>query len=181
MIDFGICDSPVLDNSPELVDICTGGSLTLQDMAGAAMAHNRDVPFAYIQSKMDIVQEVYYDAIALTMEHEISIIDDAEFFGSVNDVFAGYLAAGNDNALTYMVDSPMHTYTLLPIVYHATSNGAFGGGDQMSMLDWVGQFPLQKNETASSVCEGDVKEKGDRPKHYTRYCAEEVENSYTQQ
>ena len=37
MIDFGICDSPVLDNSPELVDICTGGSLTLQDMAGAAI------------------------------------------------------------------------------------------------------------------------------------------------
>ena len=38
MVDFGICDSPVIANSQELIDLCNRNNLTLQDMASASMA-----------------------------------------------------------------------------------------------------------------------------------------------
>jgi hypothetical protein len=179
MIDFGICDSPVIANTLDLQDKCDAGELTLQDMASAAMGRHEDVPFAYIQSKRDIVQEAYYDVIGLTMDREVDVVNDAVFFEGVNDVFSQY-AKDHGNALTYMVDSPMHTYTGLPIVFSATANGLFGGGDEIKMVDWIGQFPLDVNQTADSICNGDIIPLADRPKHYTNYCAEETVASYTQ-
>ena len=180
MVDFGICDSPVIANMPELGDKCNAETLTLQDMASASMGLHPDVPYAWIQSKRDIVQEAYYDAIGLTMEEEIDVIDDEIFFLKVNGVFADYVK-DHKNAVTYMVSSLMHTYTGLPIVYHATADGALGGGKGETMLEWLSRFPLGKNETVDSVCDGDVIPMSEHPKVYTKYCAEEVVQSYTQQ
>jgi len=179
MVDFGICDSPVIANMPDLQLECDAFTLTLQDIASASMALHPDVPFAWLQSKSDAVQEAYYDAIGLSMDDELDVIDDAQFFDGVNTVFADY-AKNHDNAVTYMVDSHMHTYTGLDVVYRSDATGAEGGGDGISMLDWISQFPLAKNQTVVSVCHGDVVSEEDRPEHDTGYCAEEVESSYTQ-
>ena len=123
MTDFGVCDSGVLDDMPELQELCDQDVLTLQDMSSTSMSRHPDVPFAWIQSKADIVQKLYYDAIGLTIEMEIDAIDSSKFAGDMNDIYQGYTASGNDNAVSYLVDSLMHTYTLMDMVYHATSEG----------------------------------------------------------
>jgi len=99
----------------------------------------------------------------------------------MNDIYQGYVSSGNDNAVSYLVDSLMHTYTLMDMVYHATSEGPYGGGDDISMIDWMAKLPLKTNETISSVCNGPVVEAANRPKVGTKYCDSKVSaTSYTQ-
>jgi len=180
MIDFGVCKSNVLENSPDLLEKCNNSELTLQEISTAAMQRHIDVPFAWIQSKRDVVQKAYFDAIALTVDKTISAIGNVEFYKDCNQIIADYVS-NNKNAVSYVVDSLMHTYTLLPIVYSTSSKGVAGGGDDMSMIDWLTQFPMNKGETVKSVCDGSVVDLDNHPSHYTNYCASEAQSSYTQE
>ena len=144
------------------------------------MSRHPDVPFAWIQSKRDIVQKAYYDAIGLTVDLELDAIGDVEFFKDTNQIIADYTSQYK-NAVSYIVDSLMHTYTLLPIVYTASSRGVAGGGDGMSMIDWLAQFPMQTGTTVESVCDGQVVDLDEHPKWFTNYCAAEAQSEYTQE
>lgn len=180
MQDFGICDSGVLDLSPDLVEKCEQGVLTLQDIAGRAMERHPDVPFAFIQSKRDIVQKAYYDLIDLTEERTVTAITDRDFFAGFNSIFEDYVKI-HDNVLFYIVDSAEHTYTELNLLYHATASGAFGGGTGVTLVEWLGRFPMQQNETLASECEGDrVNSVDERPEYGTSYCDGKLDNAYIQ-
>ena len=158
---------------------CNNGELTLQAISGAAMERHPDVPFAWIQSKRDIVQKAYYDAIGLIENFELDAIGDVEFFKDANQIIADYVSQYK-NAVSYIVDSLMHTYTLLPIVYTASSRGVAGGGDDISMIDWLSQFPMKAGDVVESVCDGHVVDLYDHPSWFTNYCAKEVQSEYTQ-
>ena len=54
------CNVPALDNTPELRESCNAGTITLQEMTAYAAENNEDVPFAFLNSKVDEVQISYY-------------------------------------------------------------------------------------------------------------------------
>ena len=55
-----------------------------------------------------------------------------------------------------------------------------GGGDDISMIDWLSQFPMKAGDVVESVCDGHVVDLYDHPSWFTNYCAKEVQSEYTQ-
>lgn len=60
---FGACHTDLF--SPLLKKKCLSGDLTFQDVTLEALTTHPDVPFAFIQSKIDHIQELFYVALGV--------------------------------------------------------------------------------------------------------------------
>ena len=65
---------------------CISQQLTLQDINSQFIPQHPDVPYSFIQSKTDIVQQSFYTAVGLSMGLP-SVQSPAEFYEDVNTIF----------------------------------------------------------------------------------------------
>ena len=113
------------------------------------------MPYAYIQSKTDIVQQAFYIAIAVTTNSERKLITPSQFYDDVNDIFELYNT--NTNFITYLVDGYQHCFTNMDIYYTADplSQRDDGKNSNMSMMyQWTNLLPLVPDCNISTVCVG---------------------------
>ena len=106
--DYGLCTVAPNFLSPDLVAACLNQTLDFQKIMEEQIPETPDVPYAYIQSKADIVQQSFYVAIGLTTGTS-AFIDPELFYAGVNSIFAAYNKASN--FLTYLVDGGQHCFT----------------------------------------------------------------------
>lgn len=154
--DFGLCTWAPTFLSQELVDACLNQSLDFQMMMNYQIPLTPNVPYAYIQSKADIVQQSFYIAIGLTTMNTSAFIDPSLFYQGVNEIFSEYNA--HPNFLTYLVDGGQHCFTNMDVFYQADAKGPHDDGatnEQEMMFEWTYSYPLGDGETSSTVCEGD--------------------------
>jgi len=144
------------------------------------MRNNPDTVFAFINSKTDAVQRAYYDAIAVTFKNDTIGIPPPEYYRQVNEIFESYTAY--DNFLTFLVQSDMHCYTNMNIVFTAdagsiTSNGRWG---DKRLIDWLTELEsFEDGKVVQNVCKGTLIESGNEPKLNSRYCEERLERTIT--
>ena len=192
MKSFGICESNLV--SPEIKPSCEAGNLDIQRLVSSHIRENPNTPFAYIQSKVDAVQQSFYIAIGLTTSGVSPYLTPSLFYSGINGIFTGYNKM--DNFLTYLVDGPMHCFTNFNIMYSTTNEGPYGKrgppdqpaqeGD-LSLREWLEQVPLAQGEKMTTECAGESEMpppyptlKGTEVPRYS-YCDPEVSpKSYTQ-
>jgi hypothetical protein len=75
---------------------CISQQLTLQDINAQFIPQHPDVPFSFIQSKTDIVQQSFYTAVGLSMGLP-SVQSPAEFYDDVNTIFEVTPSSSLDN------------------------------------------------------------------------------------
>lgn len=152
---FGMCTASFLP--PQLLSSCLAKTLTLQDVMDVFMGDMKTVPYAFIQSKVDIVQQSFYVAVGATMGGNATITP-AIFYDDVNLIFGTYNKK-HANFLTYLVDGDQHTYTCQSVYYTADAKGPKDAGasnTKSMMVDWVNPFPLSAGQSAETICEGSV-------------------------
>lgn len=166
--DFGFCKSGFL--SPELLVLCDNATITMQDITSANIAASPLVPYAFIQSKADYVQQSFYIAVALTGGYSAKM-DPVLFYQGINDIFAEYNTA--NNFLLYLVNGPKHCYTNSDYFYEADAVGPKDAGvnyEGIIMADWATQFPLQSGARAATTCDGQVQKGLSNPEGDDKYC-----------
>lgn len=157
MVSFGVCSTSLIPLS--LKEDCLLGKLEIHDVARVHISKFPDVPFAYIQSKIDAVQQSFYVAMGLTTRNASAAITPANFYADVSEVFASYNAL--DNFITFLVDGPMHCFTPFSILYDTTAAGPYGDRqplkEPLSLVSWLQQFPLHKRQRVETKCLGPVR------------------------
>jgi hypothetical protein len=93
IFNYGFCSSGFL--SEALLAKCLAQQLSLQDIMLEMMPAFPSIPFAFIQSKTDIVQQSFYIAIGVTTQASSKLIDPSLFYKDVNDIFGAYNALPN--------------------------------------------------------------------------------------
>jgi hypothetical protein len=154
MYGFGFCSSGFL--SPELYAKCMDQTLTLQEVDLELIAATPTVPYAFVQSKIDVVQRTFFRAIAFTGNYSDDQMSPAIFYSDVSKVFDEYNAKLG-NFLVYLVDGHNHCYTPRETFYltDALSPWDKGQGGQGPMLkDWAAALPLANGASQSTVCVG---------------------------
>lgn len=157
---YGFCTASFLDDA--LRAKCNQQALELTELDEAQISKTPSVPYAFLQSKVDIVQQSFYVAIALSMNCTKKTINPTEFYGDVTAIFGGYNGA-EKNFLTYLVDGDHHCFTNQALYYTAdpqssTDNGATTKSQMM--YSFVNALPLSEGQTASTVCDGTVQVQG---------------------
>eukprot|EP00604_Paraphysomonas_vestita_P003633 CAMPEP_0174820236 /NCGR_PEP_ID=MMETSP1107-20130205/3928_1 /TAXON_ID=36770 /ORGANISM="Paraphysomonas vestita, Strain GFlagA" /LENGTH=376 /DNA_ID=CAMNT_0016035169 /DNA_START=214 /DNA_END=1344 /DNA_ORIENTATION=+ len=173
---FGMCSVGKDFLSEANYQKCIEQTLTLQDINLQFIPQHSDVPFSFIQSKTDIVQQSFYTAVGLSMGLP-ALETPAEFYDKVNTIFEAYNT--NPNFLTYLVSGDQHCFTPMSLYYTADAVSNKDDGDntnQQMMYDWTNKFPLAESETEVTVCEGTVQssKKGLYGANSTTYCASEL-------
>lgn len=155
---------------------CEAETLTLQDIDDEFIGATPDVPFAFIQSKTDIVQMSFYAAIGVTTANTSAVITPELFYEDVNAIFENYNT--HENFLTYLVDGDQHCFSPLNLFYTADAISAEDNGEkatQEMMYEWANHFPLGSNASEATVCEGEVQTtKGMGAVNQQTYCSSEV-------
>lgn len=149
---FGACDAWFM--SDKLKGICNEGKLTLQLIMTDYFPQYKSIPFAYIQSKVDIIQQSFYVAVAFT-SNVSAIITPTQFYDDVNQIMSVYNK--ESNFLTYLVDGDQHCFTPNNFYFTADPLGRKDNQentDSPLMSTWTSTFPLTNGETASTVCDG---------------------------
>jgi hypothetical protein len=114
--DYGYCDSGLL--APSLVALCRAGKLTLQTIniqSMKDMTEGSRVPYTFVQSKVDIVQQSFYVAIGLTTRNTSAVITPTLFYEGINAVFEQYNP--QDPFLVYLLDGDHHCFTNQALYY----------------------------------------------------------------
>ncbi len=158
MKSFGVCETDLVPAS--LVDDCNAGELDIPTLVNLHIEKYPQYPFAYIQSKIDAVQQSFYIALGLTTRNASAIITPSKFYNGVNDIFSKY-NKDNKNFLTFLVDGPMHCFTPMNIMYDTTTAGPYGKRDKKSneaksLSEWLAAFPLSSGQSQNTECIGDV-------------------------
>jgi len=158
MYEYGFCSSNILLTDASRAK-CNAQTLTLQEVDVELASNTPSLPYAFIQSKADIVQQSFFIAIGVSMNATQKTITPSEFYADVNSVFGMY-SAQLKNFVTYLVDGDHHCFTNQELYYTADAKGPNDGGktntDKM-MSDWVNPMPLSNGESISTVCEGVIK------------------------
>eukprot|EP00009_Paramoeba_aestuarina_P002471 CAMPEP_0201509432 /NCGR_PEP_ID=MMETSP0161_2-20130828/2490_1 /ASSEMBLY_ACC=CAM_ASM_000251 /TAXON_ID=180227 /ORGANISM="Neoparamoeba aestuarina, Strain SoJaBio B1-5/56/2" /LENGTH=444 /DNA_ID=CAMNT_0047904379 /DNA_START=26 /DNA_END=1360 /DNA_ORIENTATION=+ len=158
--EYGICNAltlPQLNLPNYLYQQCIQQNLTLQTVMEYWFPTFSSTPFAYLQSKSDAVQISYYIALAISVG-DTPVMTEDEFYNKANAIMAQYNRF--ENFLVYLVDGTQHTYTPNKHYYTAGPDGPREKGtvgDFPMLDDWTYIFPLSKGETASTVCDGELK------------------------
>lgn len=157
MYAYGFCESGLL--SPALYNKCVKQQLSLEEMNQEFMRAQSTVPFAFIQSKTDIVQQSFYVSVAISMNSSSKTITPAQFYSGVNDIFGGYNANAS-NFVTYLVNGDQHCFTNQALYFTADPQSAKDNGKSTAsvmMHDWANTLPLRDGESVNTVCDGSVK------------------------
>jgi hypothetical protein len=154
---FRVCDTVVMPE--DLKASCNAGQLDIQELVQEHIAKYPQYPFAFIQSKIDIVQTSFYVAVGLTTPGSSAVITPKRFYEGVNAIFSKYNAL--PNFVTYLVDGPMHCFTPMNIMYDTTNYGPYGKRDikdgvKMPLAKWLRSFPLKVGQSVDTECAGDA-------------------------
>eukprot|EP00981_Chlorochromonas_danica_P003179 scaffold633_cov288-Ochromonas_danica.AAC.14 len=155
--DFGLCTASFL--SDDLRAKCLNQTLEVTDVNLASQSALKAIPFVFLQSKVDIVQQSFYISVGVTMNSSSKTITPTEFYNDVNTIFGGYNAASK-NFLTYLIDGDHHCFTDQAIYYTTDPISDVDNGKQSSsalLTDYVDNLPLQENQSLDTVCDGSVK------------------------
>eukprot|EP01038_Epipyxis_sp_PR26KG_P006371 gene6371-8773_t len=179
--DFGFCKSGFLSSS--LYSKCVAQTLTFQDINLEFFAATPNVPYAFIQSKSDIIQESFYVAIGLTTRNTTAAITPAEFYNGLNDVF-GLYKANLPNVVVYLVNGINHVYTDRPLYFISDSYSPTDGGKKSKNIllqDWVNKLSLTSGEQIDTVCEVNESSEKISENDVNNYCSANVSpHSYIQ-
>jgi len=154
---YGFCTWNALDKT--LYKKCVTGVLTIQEINDANQFSNPNTPFAFIQSKVDYVQQSFYLAIGATTRNTSAKITPANFYNNVTDIFGTY-SQDHKNFVTYLVDGPNHCFTNQERYYTADCLGPYNNNktatDCSSLYAWTGSLPLSTDEDIATQCEGEI-------------------------
>lgn len=184
LAELGVCYSGLLTSN--LRDRCKSGRLKTTIAFVEIAAANPNVPYAFIQSKLDTNQLHHYS-------NDHSIEGAFRFFADVSNTFARY-AKQLPNFVVYTIDGTQHGFLQDESYYAANAYGPTGGGKStyekshfMELHSWVSQLPLEPGQTIKSVCEGTEVENlpplgaAAMNKSYFSYCLRAVKNkTFTQ-
>jgi hypothetical protein len=112
--DFGVCSNTAILPA-SLVNQCNAGQLEIRDVMQDHIGKYPQFPFAYVQSKIDAVQQSFYIALGITTLNTSAVITPSKFYNGVNSIFSQYNSL--PNFITYLVDGPMHCFTPMDIMY----------------------------------------------------------------
>lgn len=171
---YGFCSSGFLSDA--LQKKCDAQTLTLQDMDLEFARASPAVPYSFVQSKVDIVQQSFYIAIGVSMNATQKSTNPTQFYNDVNSVFSLYNAQ-LPNFVTYLVDGDHHCFTNQALYYTADAQGPDDSGltTKLPMLSaWVNPLPLADGQAASTVCEGTVQTDGRLSRDDNTYCSSAV-------
>lgn len=153
---FGLC---TWNNfPPSLYDACNDQTITIQDLNEYYQKVFPTVPWAFIQSKTDAVQQAFYIAVGVTVGGNSSaFIDPTLFYEDVITIFGDY-SKYNPNFVTYLVDGNQHEFTYKTSFYTAdglgpSDNDSQDNTDEVMSL-WMFHHPLSSGEKTNSVCVG---------------------------
>lgn len=157
--NFGFCSSGFL--SAELYQRCINQQLELYDIEMEYIAENPSVPFNFIQSKTDIVQQSFYTAVAASTGTKPTVLTPEQFYTRVNTIFGLYnkgdsTRQANPNFVTYLVDGDQHCFTPSSVYYEADTKGPHDQGESTStemMYEWVNQYPLEEGSVTNTRCD----------------------------
>jgi len=165
---YGLCASGFVPSS--LLDQCNAGTLTLDQLDAVWISEMPTKPWAFIQSKADIVQMSFYEALALSFNTTNKEISPSIFYADVNAIFGGYNKA-NANFLAYLVDGDTHCFTNADRFYTTTALGPDGSAakaaasnklrsskstSDKSLYEWTDLFPLAEGQSVSTQCDGEM-------------------------
>jgi hypothetical protein len=88
MKEFGICDTDLV--APSIKPSCYAGNLDIEDVVSTHIAAYERSPFAFIQSKVDAVQQSFYVAMGLTHRGVSAVITPAKFYSGIMGIFGNY-------------------------------------------------------------------------------------------
>lgn len=135
-----------------------------------------NIPFGFVQSKADAVQQSFYIAIGVSM-NTTAVITPEEFYSDVNEIFGTYNKA-NSNFITYLVNGPQHCFTPLDVVYTADGLGPLDNNSTdntgIMMNDWLSVYPLSNGESVDTLCLGDIETGARDGDMDTQYCSSNV-------
>ena len=176
MYNFGICTWNKLPSV--LSPSCLSQTLTMEESNQYFFKQYPNVPFAFVQSKTDIVQQSFYVSVAISMNVS-AYITPTIFYEDVNKVFANYNKY-NPNFLTYLVDGDQHGFVFQNTYYSADGLGPRDNNSPENtgevLYAWSNHFPLAAGETIGTLCLGTTDDTGDNT-----YCSSQVvPKSYTE-
>jgi len=175
---YGFCSSGFLSDA--LYKKCMDQTLTLQDINMEFIAVNPSVPYAFLQSKVDVVQQSFYISVGISMNASQKSITPTQFYNDVNNIF-GLYSQNNQNFITYLVDGDQHCFTCYDLLYTADGISAKdnGASNSKEMMDeWANHFPMTTGDSVSTVCEGKLQSSGFDD---NTYCSTKVEpKTYTE-
>ena len=151
---FGACSTPLI--ASDLKSSCNAQSLTMRSIAEENIKKVPNIPYAYIQSKVDEVQMSFYVSVGITTNTS-AVLTPSSFYAKTNELFGTYNAL-DKNFITFLVNGPHHCYTNQEIYYTADGlgyeNNGKGGAGMLS--DWLNQLPLVSGSSISTQCTGEV-------------------------
>ena len=173
MYEFGFCTSGFLSLS--MYKKCMNQELSLEELNVEFANAIPTVPFAFIQSKTDIVQQSFYVSVAVSMNSTSKTITPAQFYTDVNDIF-GLYNKDVANFVTYLINGDQHCFTCYDLIYttdplSSTDNGK--GTTSPLLYQWTNELPLAEGESISTVCDGSVQGKLNGVAD-TTYCSSKV-------
>jgi len=154
---LGFCTAKFL--TQDLRNKCNNAQLSLQDIMASLMSSIPKVPFSWLQSKVDVVQQSFYVAVGLSMypDGATAEITPSQFYDDVNTIFGGYNK--HPNFMTYLVDGPQHCFTPLTLYYTADTLGPLNDGNGNTgptVAEYFNTFPLAKGGKEETECQGQV-------------------------
>merc|ERR1740121_129030 len=154
--NFGVCNLPLFTG---FQDACEAETANIQDVFEHAIKSHPRVAFAAIQPKFDLVQRVFYGAIALSYLNRDLYSSSTGFYENTNKMLQRY--SSHPNFVAYYVDGGFHTFLWFGAYYSATVSGATGllGKDgKPSLSEWTNA--LVEHEPVKSQCKGDLEDNG---------------------
>jgi len=173
---WNLCENPLVMKyySDDVMQKCRAGILEAFDFVKEAASYHSNVPFAFIQSKVDSTQETFYSSIAIT-ETNMSLQDDflteCEFFNGVNSILQQY--TDYPNIVTYFINSKQHMYLTYERLYTSDAAGTKTTAFEPNLITWISLL----NSYASTECVGDVRNAKDCDPELNvtfRYCHEDL-------
>jgi len=166
--NFGSCNLPIWEKFREE---CEAETTNIQDVFDSAIASHPNVAFATIQPKWDLVQRVFYGAIALSFFDFRLYKSTTDFYKETNTMLQRYNR--HPNHVHYYVDGGFHTFLWYPGYDTATVTGVtglLGDAGRPKLRAWVNS--LIEHEPVLSQCNGDLEENGGDNWIFksTRYC-----------
>lgn len=151
---FGYCTAPFL--SSDIRSKCNAQTLDITDIDLAAMSATPSIPYVFLQSKVDIVQQSFYISVAISVNASQKTITPTEFYTDVNNLFGTYNSK-EKSFLTYLVNGDHHCFTNQALYYTADPISSSDNGASTKsplMYQFVNNLPLSNGESLSTVCDG---------------------------
>ena len=147
---FGFCQTPLVSN--DLKSLCVSKQLTMKMIMEKNLANVKNIPYAYIQSKVDEVQMSFYVSVGITTNTS-SMITPLSFYARTNEIFGAYNL--NKNFITFLVNGDHHCYTNQDL-YYSTNGLGHENNDGLMLYQWINTLPLEAKSIISTECTGEV-------------------------